>query len=154
MYISQETPMQTEKRLLMVIAKADLKVLDAAYVFEEFAISEFAVKVKDTAVAFVRDENIWSQLVPARDETQELFKIVSLHFQDKIDNSGFVGWLASHLKHKLGTGVFVVCGQNSNRGGIFDYWGCPYAIEKQFVQEIQELIKKGREILPRKTNLF
>ncbi len=40
-------------------------------------------------------------------------------------NSGFVGWLACWLKRELGTGVVVVCGQNSRRGGVYDYWGCP-----------------------------
>ncbi len=47
------------------------------------------------------------------------------HFPDGLDNSGFVGWLATHLKETLGTSVFVICGQNSDRGGIFDYWACP-----------------------------
>ena len=43
------------------------------------------------------------------------------HFPAGVDNSGFVGWLASHLKVVLGTGVLVVCGFNSQRGGVFDY---------------------------------
>jgi hypothetical protein len=32
----------------------------------------------------------------------------------KVDNSGFVGWLASHLKAAIGTGVLVVCGKTLN----------------------------------------
>jgi hypothetical protein len=28
---------------------------------------------------------------------------------------------ASHLKNKFGTGVFVICGQDSGHGGIYDY---------------------------------
>lgn len=56
------------------------------------------------------------------------------------DNSGFVGWLASHLKQKLGTGVFVTCGQNSNRGGIFDYWGCPAELGPSAIEEVKKLI--------------
>jgi len=61
-----------------------------------------------------------------------------------LDNSGFVGWLATHMKRSLGTGVFVVCGQNSARGGIFDYWGCPYAIRDSFFREIEGLIESEK----------
>jgi ribonuclease BN (tRNA processing enzyme) len=106
---------------------------------------ELKNKAKSTALASVRDEEVWSQLIPSQDTTKELFKVISFHFPENLDNSGFVGWLASHLKQKLGTGVFVTCGQNSNRGGIFDYWGCPYSIEKNFVEEIASLIEKGKQ---------
>ncbi|WP_436025877.1 DUF6196 family protein [Trinickia sp. LjRoot230] len=27
-------------------------------------------------------------------------------------STSFVGWLATHLKNRFGTGVFVTCGQN------------------------------------------
>jgi hypothetical protein len=35
-----------------------------------------------------------------------------------------------------GTGVLVVCGQNSGRGGIFDYWGVPFAVGPSVVSEV------------------
>ena len=41
---------------------------------------------------------------------------------------------------RLGTGVFVVCGQNAARGGIFDYWGCPATIRENVLTEIKNLI--------------
>jgi hypothetical protein len=50
------------------------------------------------------------------------------------------------MKKKLGTGVFVVCGQNSNKGGIYDYWGCPLEIQNAFLDELQQLITKGKQI--------
>ncbi len=146
MYISKETVEQTEKRLLRVLSKAELKILDGSYTFEEFPINELKYRVKDTALAFVRDEEVWSQLIPSEDMTKELFKVVSFHFAADLDNSGFVGWLATYLKQKLGTGVFVICGQNSSRGGIFDYWGCPYSIGESFIQEIILLIGKGKNL--------
>lgn len=59
------------------------------------------------------------------------------------DNSGFVGWLATHLKTQLGTGVFVVCGSNHERGGIYDYWGCPADLLDQATQVIDELRTNG-----------
>jgi hypothetical protein len=56
-----------------------------------------------------------------------------------MDNSGFVGWLATEFKRRLGTGVFVVCGQNRDRGGIYDYWGCPVQVRAQAAQVLDEL---------------
>ena len=93
MYISRETAEQTEKRLLKVLAQADLMVFDGAYAFEEFPVNALNVKVKDTAVALVRDEETWSQLVPSEDTARERFTILSFHFPPGLDNSGFVaGW--------------------------------------------------------------
>lgn len=144
MYISRETPEQTETRLLKVIATADFKIMKGPYVFEEFPAGRFGDAASADALAYVRDEDVWSRLVPAPDESGELFALAGFHFSPGLDNSGFVGWLASHLKQKLGTGVFVVCGQNSAKGGIFDYWGCPYALKDEFFREIMELIEKGK----------
>jgi len=146
MYISKETEEQTEKRLLKVISKADLKIFNGAYTFEEFPISEFRSKTRDTALVYIRDKEVWSQLIPVEDTTttQDLFKVISFHFPANLDNSGFVGWLATHLKRRIGTGVFVICGQNSSRGGIFDYWGCPYSLGDSFIKEIELLVPSSR----------
>ena len=136
MDISFETLQQMQERLLKVIATAQMKVFDETYAFEEFPALDFPHRLSSKALAFVRDEQVWSQLVPSNDSTRELFWIFCFHFPAGLDNSGFVGWLASHLKQKLGTGVFVVCGQNSNWGGIFDYWGCPLQIGHQVLEEV------------------
>ncbi|MCG8490113.1 MAG: DUF6196 family protein, partial [Sneathiellales bacterium] len=88
----------------------------------------------------VRDDEVWSQLVPSADSEAELFAIWRFHFREGDDNSGFVGWLANHLKEKFGTGVFVICGQNSNRAGIFDYWGCPISLRTEIIDEVKRLV--------------
>jgi len=142
MYISSETPRETEQRLLNVIASARVKVYDGAYAFEEFEAAEFRQKVNQNALAIVHDDITWSQLLPCTGSPNETFKIFSFHFKEGLDNSGFVGWLATRLKQKLGTGVFVVCGQNSSDGGIFDYWGCPYEVGEEVIEEIRSLMKK------------
>ena len=144
--ISRETPAQTENRLLKVIAQSEFKIFTESYAFEEFPLDSFANLARHDALAFVRDNEVWSQLVPCLDSNRELFKIFSFHFEDCVDNSGFVGWLASHLKNQLGTGVFVTCGQNLKRGGIFDYWGCPLEIAESVVDEIKQLIIKGKKL--------
>lgn len=143
--ISRETPEQTEQRLLKVLAQSDFKIYEGTYSFEEFLLADFAIKVNQEALAIVRDREVWSQLVRSGNSSRELFKVFSFHFDECPDNSGFVGWLASHLKAKLGTGVFVICGQNLNRGGIFDYWGCPIELAQEVVEEIHELISLGEE---------
>lgn len=144
MYVSKETPEQTQKRLLKVISQAEFKALEGNYTFEEFALLELSARMRNDALALVRDETQWSQLVPARDASRERCKLFRFHFAQDLDNSGFVGWLATHLKNKLGTGVFVVCGQNSRRGGIFDYLGCPVELGSDVQLAIESLIAQGK----------
>jgi hypothetical protein len=138
--ISQETPGQTETRLRRVIQSSRLHVLDGAWAFEEFPLSEFKLKADANALALVRDEKAWSQLVPSHDAKAERFGVFCFHFPKDADNSGFVGWLATHLKRKFGTGVFVTCGQNSGDGGIFDYWGCPLELAQPVISEVRALV--------------
>jgi len=108
-HVSHESVAETETRLLRVMKQARLKVYSDVYGFEEFPLDAFAARARSDALALVRDDVVWSQLAPS----------------NGLDNSGFVGWLASRLKLEFGTGVFVTCGQNSGDGGIFDYWGVP-----------------------------
>jgi hypothetical protein len=139
MYISQETSEQTEQRLIEVLRQANWTIYQGAYFFEEFPLEQY--QFDPTALAIVRDEEIWSQLVKTSDQEKniERFRVFSFHFKDGADNSGFVGWLASTIKCKTGSGVFVVCGQNTNRGGIFDYWGCPLEVGNQIINLIEEM---------------
>jgi hypothetical protein len=137
MYISNETSTQTEDRLKKVIRSADFKLFEEDYYFKEAPIEGF--EVEKEALAMVRDNLIWSFLIPATSTKTENFRIFSFHFSKGLDNSGFVGWLASKIKKELGTGVFVVCGQNSENGGIFDYWGVPLAIAKEVIDLVAGL---------------
>lgn len=145
--ISQETPEATEARLRRVIREAALKVYDAPYAFTEFGPDAFPQAVDPDALALVRDDEVWSQLAPQRGGEAQACTIFRFHFPAGVDNSGFVGWLATHLKRRFGTGVFVVCGQNSGRGGIFDYWGCPLEVGHEVLAEVRGLV--GREQAPR-----
>ena len=105
MHVSHETPQQTSTRLGQVIAKAELVIYDQPYAFVETAVSSFPQELLPTALAFVRDENVWSALVPGATSKQEQFVVFRFRFTPGLDNSGFVGWLASHLKAAVGTGV-------------------------------------------------
>jgi hypothetical protein len=139
--VSQETEEQTDLRLRRVIALADLVVHDGVWYFEESPAAN-PPSLSDRTLAIVRDKDSWSALMPLTQEPAqpvERFGVFSFHFPSGIDNSGFVGWLATHLKRRLGTGVFVVCGSNRARGGIYDYWGCPHELLAEVVAVIKEL---------------
>jgi hypothetical protein len=109
-------------------------------VFEEFSKEKFPFQARSEALAFVRDGQVWSQLVPSKDPATGRFRIFKINFKEALDNSGFIGWLATHLKLKIGTGVFVICGQNDCHGGIFDYWGFPIEVGELVKAEINKLI--------------
>ncbi|MBW3567345.1 MAG: hypothetical protein KY410_05190, partial [Proteobacteria bacterium] len=123
-----------------------LRFFEKPHCFEEFPLDAFPAARTVDALAIVRDEHVWSLLVPAQDNAVERFGLFSFHFAPGLDNSGFVGWLASHLKTVLGTGVFVVCGQNSGRGGIFDYWGVPESVTERAAIEVENLRAAGRNL--------
>ena len=138
--ISQETAQDTEARLRRVIQQCRLTVYEGAFEFEEFPLAEFGRRANHEALALVRDDSVWNQLVSADKNAAEPFALWRFHFPAGADNSGFVGWLATHLKRKFGTGVFVICGQNSQDGGIFDYWGCPLSLGDDIIKEIKVLV--------------
>ena len=143
MHVSHEAPAETDRRLRAVIARADLRAYDAPFAFVESPRGAAPPAVRPDALAVVGDDEVWSQLVPAGGGAVERFAVFRFHFPDGADNSGFVGWLASHLKRELGTGVFVVCGQNAGRGGIFDYWGCPLDQADAVLAEVRALRGEG-----------
>lgn len=135
--VSWETIEETEQRLRGVFAAAELVVLDGAWAFQESPLDTPPI-LNAELLAVVRDENSWSWLAPAEAAAAERFALFSFHFGPG-DNSGFVGWLANEMKRRLGTGVFVICGQNSARGGIYDYWGCPVELREQALQVLDDL---------------
>jgi hypothetical protein len=139
MYVSHETPTEMQARLLRVVREANLVVYEGSFAFVEVPVQRFPVNLAEKALALVRDEIVWSALVPSDSPGQEQFLVFRFHFTPGIDNSGFVGWLASYLKERVGTGVLVVCGQNSGRGGIFDYWGVPMSVSRQVLSELKAL---------------
>jgi Family of unknown function (DUF6196) len=139
--ISQEKPHEIESRLRRVIQETRLTVYDDPFAFEEFSLTAFKERADLAALALVRDDEVWSQLVKAVPNSPEPFAIWRFHFSHGADNSGFVGWLATHLKKCFGTGVFVICGQNSNDGGIFDYWGCPWELRESVLDEVSALVE-------------
>ena len=146
MFVSHETPARTQARLRTVLTEADWRVYPGLFAFREFPVTNpFPVEQVKEALAFVRDEQVWSALLPCSDPVAELLAVFSFHFAPDLDNSGFVGWLASHFKAVLGTGVLVVCGHNHARGGVFDYWGVPAALGAAASTEVERLRQTASE---------
>lgn len=77
------------------------------------------------AIAEIRDEGQMSALCPAGPAARDRFVVFRVVLPRRTDDSGFVGWLASRIKAATGNGLIVVCGQNRDRGGVFDYYGIP-----------------------------
>jgi hypothetical protein len=136
--ISREHPVETERRLRRVIRAADVTHLEGAWAFRRFA-----GEVPADALATVRDADGWCALVPTDDSAAERFALTLTTFSDAIENSGFVGWLATAIKRGLGSGVFVVCGHNPRRGGVFDYLGYPLAVAGDVRALIDDLKADG-----------
>jgi hypothetical protein len=86
--------------------------------------------MRPEALAAVRGDVVPSQMVPVEGEDDGSVRFAVFHFQAGVDNSGFVGWLASRIKAETGNGVFVTCGNNIAAGGIFDYTDCPESMRE------------------------
>ena len=151
-----ETANETQARLLEVIAHADFQVWPGLYAFAPLAAG--APKLRDDALARVRDGAVWSELIPAGDPTPPMaFRMFAFHFDPAYDATGFVGWLHAHLARATGAGHIVVCGRSAEagadyaRGGIFDYWGCPAGVAGRVLAEIETLRERGRR--PRRAHV-
>jgi hypothetical protein len=155
MYVSRESPEETDRRLRRVAAATDIEVLEGEWWFEEFPLERLADHVRPDAIALVRDSDGWSQLVPARtdDHPTERFRLWCCHFPTDLDNSGFIGWLATRIKRKTGSGILVVCGQNNARGGIYDYAGCPAGVADIVLGEIRALIADSQSVTPQQSRV-
>ena len=136
MHVSRETLEETHRRLIGVLAAAEIDILEGSYAFVQS--TEYRAPDSDT-LACVRDGTKWSFLTRSTDDTKELCAVFLIHFPAGIDNSGFVGWLASQIKQRTGSGVFVICGSNSDRGGIYDYWGCPIGARDEVLLAVERL---------------
>lgn len=132
--ISEERPVESERRLRAVLRATHLEHLPGAWCFQRIAGDP-----PGEAIATIRDLDGWCALVPATGDAGERFGITLSVFPPDIDNSGYVGWLATTVKQRLGSGVFVICGDNPRRGGIFDYLGYPLAVADGVRALIDEL---------------
>ena len=146
MYVQQRNACRNHPTLATRLAASKWQIHAGSYVFLEFPLgSTIPEATQQSSLAMVRDDEVWSVLTQATEHAPdaELFALCSFHFPADLDNSGFVGWLASSIKQQTGAGVFVVCGQNSQQGGIFDYWGMPIGMQTEVIAAIKQLRDLG-----------
>lgn len=144
-----ETAEEMEWRLLDVISRARCEVLADDYVWATMVSGEAP---RPEAIACVRDGNTWSQFVPSSGTTAAPYRVVSFHFAEGTNASGFVAWLAAHIKRSAGTGSVVICGKDRRDTpalfqtslGVFDYWCCPVDAGDRFVAVIRALMERGK----------
>jgi|GEM_PF-308115 len=132
--ISHERQVESERRLRAVLRAAQLVHLPGAWCFQRLDGDSPVA-----ALSTVRDVDGLCALVPATPDAVEQFGVTLTTFAPQIDNSGYVGWLATAIKQRLGSGVFVICGDNPRRGGIFDYLGYPLEVADAVHALIDEL---------------
>lgn len=94
--VSQESSDETAQRLRRVIAAAELVMFDGEWSFFEAPLTQPPALTADL-LAVVRDEDRWSWLAPGAGTDGERFAVFSVHFPPDVDNSGFVGWLATEF---------------------------------------------------------
>ena len=118
--ISRELPVESEARLRQVLRDTDIEHLPGDWCFRRLTGAP-----PPEALATVRDADGWCALVPDGGGAAEPFGLTLSTFPPGIDNSGYIGWVSTTVKERTGSGVFVVCGDNPRRGGVFDYLGYP-----------------------------
>jgi hypothetical protein len=133
--ITHEASVQTEARLRGVFRDSAIRWLAGSWCFREDAQAAAC----DDAIAEIRDEGRLSALCPATDVTdKERFAVFRVVLPSGVDDSGFVGWLSSRIKAATGSGVFVICGHNQRRGGVFDYYGVPQTA----IDQVRDLLDR------------
>jgi hypothetical protein len=137
--VSSEVPAQTEARLRDVFRNSQIAWLPGSWVFVEGA----EATRRHDAIAVIRDEGQVSALCPAAAAAAETFAVFRVVLPRNADDSGFVGWLASRVKAATGSGLVVVCGQNRERGGVFDYYGVPESVSGSVRAELARLGSTG-----------
>src|SRR3989442_8680325 len=105
MDVSRETLEQTHQRLLRVLAAAEFLVYPGLYGYHEYPRAEFPAALIAEALAFVRDEDVWSVLGPATPAVREPLRLFAFHFAAGLDNSRVVRWLGTPLHAPPGVAV-------------------------------------------------
>ncbi len=135
--VSHELRALTEARLRGVFRQSAVEWLPGLWAFVEGE----DVLGREDSIAEIRDEGRLSALCPTLNAA-ERFGVLRVVLPRGADDSGFVGWLASRVKAETGSGLFVICGQDAGRGGIFDFYGVPEAA----IGEVCSVLERSRSI--------
>lgn len=132
--VSHEMNAQAEARLRGVFRRSTIEWLPGLWAFVE----QDDASGRGDSIADIRDDGHLSALCPAAPDATEEFEVFRVVLPRGEDDSGFVGWLSARIKAATGSGLFVVCGHNRQRGGIFDYYGVP----RSAAAEVRTLLQR------------
>jgi hypothetical protein len=143
-----ETDSEMHDRLCGVLAASRFDVLPQPYAWQEI---KGTPSLPATALAVVRDGPAWYALAPVASGTAGAYRILTFHFAEGSNASGFVAWLAALMKKEAATGAMVVCGFDARATsalwqtslGLFDYWGCPWDRGDTVIGLIERLRRNG-----------
>jgi hypothetical protein len=147
-----ESPNQSHQRLLKATAASRFLELPHDYGWVPLTPGQAP---DATAIACVRDDDVWHQLSPVAELHQgPRMCVVSFHFPDHISSAGFIAWMAAWLRQEADTGVVVIGGRDKSASvgldqgsfGVFDYWCCGADNRRRFVDAIERRIVQGRDI--------
>ena len=133
-----ETPSRTEARLRDALRSAEIRLLEPAYAWT--LVEDFPSQVSDEAVALAKDEDGWSQLVPAPGaRVAEGWALIRFRFGDGSNIDGLTDWLAAFLRRRVTPRLMIASGLSQRTGRLYLYWGVPPALREQVMREIDIL---------------
>ena len=133
-----ETPSRTEARLREALRSAEIVLMESPYAWR--LVANFPSQVSDEAVALARDEDGWSQLVPAPGaRSASGWALIRFRFVAGAAIDGFTDWLAAHLRRRVTPRLMIASGLSQRTGGLYLYWGVPLALREQVMREIDIL---------------
>jgi hypothetical protein len=144
----QETTDQMHNRLCGVIAASRFEAFSEPYAWQPVSKSS---QLTENALAVVKDGASWYALTASLRDVEGSYRILTFHFAEGTNASGFVAWLAGLIKKEAETGAMVVCGFDARATsalwqsslGLFDYWGCPWAKGDKVVELVERLRREG-----------
>ena len=83
----RKTSRDAERRLLRVTTQARVRFYPRTYAFLESPLASFPAASDPQALALVRHDDVWSQLVAGQDAAEELFGLFRCHFPSGMDDS-------------------------------------------------------------------
>ena len=103
-------------------------------------VADFPSQVSGEAVALARDEDGWSQLVPAPGaRSASGWALIRLSFVAGAAIDGLTDWLAAYLRRRVTPRLMIASGLSQRTGGLYLYWGVPLALGEQVMREIDIL---------------
>jgi hypothetical protein len=132
-----ETNSKLIERLYYVLKQSEFVEFDELYYFKQF---EETPNLENNALSYIRNGNYWTGLIEAEDDRTENYKIFCFKVNTTSNNSGFLGWMATEIKKKLGISIIVFCSHCPTTDKDILYIGCSSLYGNQVKNFIETLM--------------